>query len=288
MSRIRTVKPEYWTSEQVVSCSQNARLLFIGLWNFCDDSGVHPASLVRLKAEIFPCDNCSLKDMKVWVNELIQNELLYEYQVDGKKYWIVTGWKNHQRIDKPTYRHPTPKQITYTPPGCSQDLKESSPIIRRNLDEDSSNTLRVLDEPSMTEWNGMESKGKEINIGEVETSPVSVSKLNSALASTQEIFQYWQSVMNHPKAKLDKRRQSKINSALKAGYEISELKQAIDGCYKTPYNMGKNDSRQVYDDITLILRDAEHIERFMNNALNPPTELKKACDTYVDIMAGVI
>ena len=54
MSRIRTVKPEFWTSEQIIACSPIARLLFIGLWNFCDDNGVHPASYIRLKAEVFP------------------------------------------------------------------------------------------------------------------------------------------------------------------------------------------------------------------------------------------
>jgi len=43
MARIRTIKPEFWVSEQVGECSPNARLLFIGMWNFCDDRGVHPA-----------------------------------------------------------------------------------------------------------------------------------------------------------------------------------------------------------------------------------------------------
>lgn len=37
MPRIRTIKPEYWTSEQVLDLSIPARLAFIGLWNFCDD-----------------------------------------------------------------------------------------------------------------------------------------------------------------------------------------------------------------------------------------------------------
>ncbi len=60
MSRIRTVKPEFWTSEQVISCSPLSRLLFIGLWNFCDDNGVHPASYVRIKTEVFPADNINI------------------------------------------------------------------------------------------------------------------------------------------------------------------------------------------------------------------------------------
>lgn len=37
MSSYRAVKLEFWTSDQVMSCSREARLLFIGLWNFCDD-----------------------------------------------------------------------------------------------------------------------------------------------------------------------------------------------------------------------------------------------------------
>ncbi len=108
MSRIRTIKPEFWTSEQVVSCSPIARLLFIGLWNFSDDNGVHPASYVRLKAEVFPVDNFSIEEVKCWIGELIANDLLREYAVENKVFWIVTGWKSHQRIDRPTYRHPLP------------------------------------------------------------------------------------------------------------------------------------------------------------------------------------
>jgi hypothetical protein len=49
MARIRTVKPEFWTSEQVMELSPLARLAFIGMWNFCDDAGVHTASAKRLK-----------------------------------------------------------------------------------------------------------------------------------------------------------------------------------------------------------------------------------------------
>ena len=64
MSRIRTVKPEFWASEQVISCSPLSRLLFIGLWNFCDDNGVHQASYIRIKAEVFPADNFDIKEIK--------------------------------------------------------------------------------------------------------------------------------------------------------------------------------------------------------------------------------
>lgn len=31
MARIRSIKPEFWVSEQIGECSTNARLTFIGL-----------------------------------------------------------------------------------------------------------------------------------------------------------------------------------------------------------------------------------------------------------------
>jgi DNA-binding MarR family transcriptional regulator len=109
--------------------------------------------------------------------------------------------------------------------------------------------------------------------------------VSSANQSTiKNIFMYWQEKMNHPQAKLDSKRQRKIADALK-DYSAEQLMQAIDGCAMTPYNMGENKTRQRYDDIELILRDASHIERFINNSINPPSDAAKS--NQVDIMAGV-
>lgn len=279
MSRIRTIKPEFWTSEQILSCSPYARLLFIGLWNFCDDNGVHPASYVRLKAEIFPADNFKIDEIKGWVNELILNRLVAQYQVEDIAYWIVTGWKKHQRIDRPTYRHPLPSFDF-------NKIKDDSSNNPRDFGDSSTTNFRMVEESSTTDRNGMDRKGKEEKICEVETSPVCVSTSKSS-TTTQEIFSHWQSVMNHPRAKLDKKRESKISQALKLGYGVEELKQAINGCSKTPYNMGKNDSGQRFDDVSLILRDAEHIERFINNSIVAPCNTKGS-SMAVDLMAGVI
>jgi hypothetical protein len=76
MARLRVVKPEFWASEQIAACSRDARLLFIGLWNFCDDAGLHPASAMRLKMQVFPADDCLPQDIGTWVKELIENNLL--------------------------------------------------------------------------------------------------------------------------------------------------------------------------------------------------------------------
>lgn len=277
MSRIRTVKPEIWASEQVISCSPLSRLLFIGLWNFCDDNGVHQASYIRIKAEVFPADNLDINEIKSCINELINNRLIREYMVDDIAYWIVTGWKKHQRIDKPTYRHPLPQSDL-------KKIENNSTIIRGELAEQSLIARHLVDEDSPTEWKGMDRIGMEKEIREVETSPVDVSESN-LLASTQELFNYWQTTMNHPRAKFDANRKRKVAQALKL-YSLEDLKKAIDGCSLTPYNMGKNDGGHVYDDICLIFRDADHIERFMNNANASKTGHEPS--STADLMAGVI
>lgn len=114
MARIRTIKPEFWTSEQVIECSTNARLLFIGLWNFCDDRGRMVFSPKRIKACIFPSDDFTSENVLGMVSELESNGLLRVYTVDGKDFLAVTGW-HHQRIDKPQ-KAQTPEPPDDKPP----------------------------------------------------------------------------------------------------------------------------------------------------------------------------
>lgn len=110
MSRIRSIKPDFWTSEQILECSLNARLLFIGLWNFCDDAGRHPFSAKQVKAEVFPAEDMSSENVLGLLRELSENDLIRVYVVDNKEYCYVTGWK-HQRIDKPQQpRYPEPNE----------------------------------------------------------------------------------------------------------------------------------------------------------------------------------
>lgn len=108
MSRIRSIKPEFWTSAQVLECSTNARLLFIGLWNFADDAGRHPYSAKQAKAEVFPADQFTEEQIFALLTELEINQLIVRYSHDGKDYFYISGWK-HQRIDKPQLpKYPDP------------------------------------------------------------------------------------------------------------------------------------------------------------------------------------
>ncbi len=147
MARIRTVKPEFWSSEQIMELSIDTRLLFIGMWNFCDDGGNHPASMKTLKAEIFPSDNIDLKEIRRMLDELSTNNLLCLYENEGKYYFHVSGW-HHQRIDRPLPKHP--KYV-------------SQAIDFWQFDECSTSERRAIDVGR--EGKGRESKVKESVVG---------------------------------------------------------------------------------------------------------------------------
>lgn len=85
-----------------------------------------------------------------------------------------------------------------------------------------------------------------------------------------EVFQYWKLVMKkNGTTGFSAKRKSKIESRLKDGYPIEEIKRAIDHCANTAHNMGfdrnGNKTGKKYDDIELICRNAENLERFRDN-----------------------
>ena len=137
MSRIRTIKPEFWSNAQIMECSPNARLLFIGLWNFADDAGRHPLSPKQIKALVFPSDNFSSETVQRMLDELSANDLITAYSVDGKEYFQINGW-HHQRIDRP------------------QSPKYPAPVA-----EHSSKTSRATSENSSSDHGLMRDKGKD-------------------------------------------------------------------------------------------------------------------------------
>lgn len=81
-----------------------------------------------------------------------------------------------------------------------------------------------------------------------------------------EVFAHWKFVLNHPKAKFDRKRKKLIVDALKL-FEVVELKKAIDGCRLSEFHMGENDRDAIYDAISVIFgKGAEQIEKFIDLA----------------------
>lgn len=77
------------------------------------------------------------------------------------------------------------------------------------------------------------------------------------------VFEFWKKTMNHPNAKLDKNRTSRIKARLREGYTVDQLCCAISNASQDKFLMGENEKGCVYDGIKTLLRDAEQVERLM-------------------------
>lgn len=116
MPRIRTIKPEFWSSPDVAKASAVARLAYIGMWNWADDYGRGTLNLKELEGFIFPNDD--IKELSVGtsenfrrvVKEVVDTFGIIIYEVHGRTYYAIPTWSDHQRTErKAKSKYPTPE-----------------------------------------------------------------------------------------------------------------------------------------------------------------------------------
>lgn len=93
MARIRTIKPEFFTSEDIVALSPLARLLYIALWCEADRDGRLVWRPRTLKMRYFPADDCDIESLCA---ELITAKLVKLYG-DGLGY--IPKFSVHQHVN---------------------------------------------------------------------------------------------------------------------------------------------------------------------------------------------
>ena len=103
LARYRTIKPELFADEKLGECSRDARLLFIGLLPFVDDLGRKQYHPRRVRAEVFPHDDLTLKQIDKWVDELVKAGVVKAYTVDEELFIWLPHFLRHQRIDRPSH-----------------------------------------------------------------------------------------------------------------------------------------------------------------------------------------
>lgn len=79
----------------------------------------------------------------------------------------------------------------------------------------------------------------------------------------KEVFDFWVSTFKKRVTALDEKRRIAIGNAIHL-YGAENCKDAIRGCTYSDFHMGRNSAKKVYNEIELILRDAEHVERFLS------------------------
>jgi hypothetical protein len=102
MARIRSIKPSFFRSEDVSALPLRARLTWIGLWTQCDDAGRAKDNARLIKADIWPLDSVTLRDIEEDLETLAGHGRIVRYEVDGRRYLEIVNWGDHQAIQKPT------------------------------------------------------------------------------------------------------------------------------------------------------------------------------------------
>jgi hypothetical protein len=102
MARIRSIKPEFFASEDVSALPFRARLTWVGLWTHADDHGRCKDVLGLLKAAIWPLDDSvTLDNIAEDLDELAKHHRIVRYEVAGKAYIAIVNWHVHQAINRP-------------------------------------------------------------------------------------------------------------------------------------------------------------------------------------------
>lgn len=123
MARKRIIDPEFWSDQEIGFWSFEARLLYIGTWNFADDEGRFKSHSSLLKSQIFPYD------LKINI-ELLKKEIATKiqwYMVNKMEYGFIRNFLKHQRIDRPT-----PSKLP-SPPEISRILDEILPSTQEHV-----------------------------------------------------------------------------------------------------------------------------------------------------------
>nr|DAI60139.1 MAG TPA: replisome organizer [Caudoviricetes sp.] len=143
MARIRTIKPEFWRSPDVMGLSYFQRLLFIGLWNLADDHGRGNYDPSAIAADLFLTEyslnpHGVLTDVSCAFAEYEKRDMVTVYHVKKRDYFQIANWRSHQKPNRPTdSKIPTIDQAEY--------------IVHGGLTEGSVNTHGGISEDSLPE-----------------------------------------------------------------------------------------------------------------------------------------
>lgn len=97
MARIRTIKPEFFTSSDILALTPLSRLFYVSLWCEADREGLLKWDTETLKFRYFPKDKVDIESM---ADELVAQGLVrILVGDDDKEYAEIPSFKNHQVIN---------------------------------------------------------------------------------------------------------------------------------------------------------------------------------------------
>ena len=112
--RIRSTKPEFWSSKTIASVDWDARLVLKGLESYVDDNGGGRDDIALIVSEVFVRDHFArpretVARVSEAISRLTEAGLLWRYEASDTELLYISNWDSLQRIDKPNKgRFPRP------------------------------------------------------------------------------------------------------------------------------------------------------------------------------------
>jgi hypothetical protein len=94
----RMIDDSMWANERFAEMPMGARLLQIGIINHADDQGRMKANPIYLRAQVFPYDDVSPKQIHEWLTLMATNGTIILFEVDGRAYLQLTNWWRYQSL----------------------------------------------------------------------------------------------------------------------------------------------------------------------------------------------
>jgi hypothetical protein len=175
MARIRTIKPEFWSSPDIGDVSRDARLTFVGLWNIADDTGRLEAVPAQIRSVLFPYDDdVTVADVCGWLNELAIQGLIRLFSQGRRAYLSIVSWADHQKISNPSQpRCPDPddcRTLDAITPTIQRDLACQPTLRTPSLARPSVDPTETLGRPSAPELRNV-GPSERRNVGPSEDPP---------------------------------------------------------------------------------------------------------------------
>ena len=266
MSRIRTVKPELFKHEELFKAEINSnlplRLAFTGLFTCCDREGRFKWRAGRLKLDVLPYDKV---DMAAVLDQLAYYGFIKKYEHQGQWYGYIPTWSKHQKINNRETASDIP----------APSIPTTTTILEPTITNDNPIAIQASDVPPIAAQTVTLTSKLASHDPTIDPAAPNLPQLYDVQAAVKKIFEHWKTVMNHPNAQLDSKRQLIIKKALTLGYNTTTICHAITGCSLTPHNIGDNEQGQRYDGLHIILRDADQIERFIYHYHKPPQPVRE-------------
>jgi hypothetical protein len=128
--RARNIKPGFFKNEDLADCDLPTRLLFIGLWCLADREGRLEYRPRKIKAEVFPYDNCNVEKM---LNQLAEKKFILIYSVSNENYIQILNFTKHQNChvkEQPsTIQAPCLSGVEHQPSTIQAALNPESPLL---------------------------------------------------------------------------------------------------------------------------------------------------------------